>query len=244
MNFIKKYTKLIIFIIICLVIFLIFKLNNHHNITYLALGDSFALGKNAYGQIDYGYSDYVKDYLEKNDKLNKYIKTFSEEDASITTLYQNIVLNKKITLNNKEYNLKQSLRETNILTLSIGLNDLIYKLSITNNLNESSIDKIISEIAENFNKLITEIRKYYPKEIYVIGYYNIYPQSKLYELSIKKLNNIYKNNKDIIYIDTYELFEKNKLYLPNFINYHPSTHGYKAISNEILTKITKKLEKS
>ena len=88
MNFIKKYKKLIFFLIICLIIFLIFKYNNHHNISYIALGDGFALGKNSYGQIDYGYSDHVKDYIDKNNKLNKYIKTFSEEDASINTIYQ------------------------------------------------------------------------------------------------------------------------------------------------------------
>lgn len=243
MKLINKYKKLIIFLIICLIIFLIFKLNNHHDISYIALGDGFALGKNSYGQIDYGYSDYVKDYLEKNNKLNKYIKTFSEKDASINSVYQNITLNKKIKLKNREFNLKQSLREANILTLSIGINDLIYKLSITNNLDKASIDNIISSIEKDFNILITEIKKYYQKEIYVIGYYNIYPENDLYEYAIKELNNIYKNCKDVIYIDTYNLFENNIEYMPNFINYYPSNQGYKEISNQIITKISKKLEK-
>ena len=243
MNFIKKYKKLIFFLIICLIIFLIFKYNNHHNISYIALGDGFALGKNSYGQIDYGYSDYVKDYIDKNNKLNKYIKTFSEEDASINTIYQNITLNKKIKLKDREFNLKQSLREANILTLSIGINDLIYKLSITNNLDKSSIDNIIKSIEKDYNMLITEIKKYYPQDIYAIGYYNIYPESDLYEYAINELNNIYKNNKDIIYIDIYDLFENNNEYMPNFVNYYPSNKGYKEISNQIIRKISKKLEK-
>ena len=228
MKFIKKYIKLIIFFIICLIIFLIFKFNNHHNITYISLGDSFALGKNSYGQFDYGYSDYVKDYLEKNNKLNKYFKTFSEEDASINTLYQSISLNKKIKLKDREFNLKQSLREANILTLSIGINDLIYKLSILDNLDKTSIDKI---------------KKYYPKEIYVVGYYNIYPENTTYEYAIKELNKIYKKNKDVIYIDTFGLLNNNHKYIPNFLNYYPTAEGYKIISEQIIIKISKKLEK-
>ena len=243
MKFIKKYIKLIIFFIICLIIFLIFKFNNHHNITYISLGDSFALGKNSYGQFDYGYSDYVKDYLEKNNKLNKYFKTFSEEDASIKTLYQNISLNKKIKLKDREFNLKQSLREANILTLTIGINDLIYKLSILDNLDKTSIDKIIKSIEKDFNNLIKEIKKYYPKEIYVVGYYNIYPENTTYEYAIKELNKIYIKNKDVIYIDTFELLDNNHKYIPNFLNYYPTAEGYKIISEQIIIKISKKLEK-
>lgn len=243
MKFLKKHYKFLIFILICLTIFLIFKINNHHNMNYTSLGDSFSLGEDAYGRIDYGYSDYVKDYLANENKLNRYIKSFSTKQTSINSLYQDIVTNKKIKLDNHEVNIKQTLRETNILTLSVGLNDLIYQLSITQNLTEGVIDKIIFEIEKDFNRLITEIKKYYTQDIYVVGYYNIYPENQLYEKSIKKLNKIYKNNKDVIYIDTYTLFENNKEYLPNFFNYHPNREGNVAISKLIIEKITKKLEK-
>ncbi|MDD5888162.1 MAG: SGNH/GDSL hydrolase family protein [bacterium] len=243
MKYQKKFLKLLIFIIVCLLIFWIFKKNNHNNINYTALGDSFALGENAYGQIDYGYSDYVKDYLNTNNKLNKYIKSFSKKDASIESLYQDIALNKKIILNNKEINIKQTLRESNIVTISIGLNDLIYQLCITKDITDTAIDRIISEIEVDFNKLITEIRKYYPGKIYIIGYYNINMESHLYAKAIKKLNNIYQNNKEVIYIDIYELFESTQEYSPNFLNYHPTSQGYEAISKQIITKIEKNLEK-
>ena len=243
MNLIKKYLKLFSIIIICITIFFIFKLNNKNNITYLSLGDSFALGKNAYGQIDYGYSDYVKDYLSANKRLNKYIKSFSKKDASINSLYQDIVINRQIKINNKKYNIKQMLRESDILTISIGLNDLIYKLSIEQNCSKETITRITLEIENDFNKLISEIKKYYHNEIYVVGYYNIYPENNIYEESIIKLNNIYKNNQDIVYIDISKMsYNKNK-YVPFFMNYFPSRSGYKLISEEIIKKISKKLEK-
>lgn len=243
MKFLQKHYKFLIFILVCLTIFLIFKSNNHHNINYTSLGDSFALGEDSYGRIDYGYSDYVKDYLADKNKLNRYIKSFSTKQTSINSLYQEIIVNKKITLDGHEVNIKQTLRESNILTLSVGLNDLIYQLSITQNITDGVIDRIILGIEEDFDRLIAEIKKYYTQDIYVVGYYNIYPESKLYEKSIKKLNQIYKNNKDVIYVDTYDLFENNKEYLPNFLNYHPSREGNEATSKLIIEKVSKKLEK-
>lgn len=243
MKFIKKHYKFLITISVCLTIFLIFQKNNHNNINYTSLGDSLSLGVDSYGQVDYGYSDYVNDYLLKENKSNKYLKSFSNSTYSIKSLYQDIIINKKINLNNKTYNIKQTLRESNILTVSVGLNDLIYRLSITNNLRDTNIDKIISEIKIDFNLLITEIRKYYPYDIYVIGYYNIVPESNMYDKAIQKLNDIYKENKEVIYIDTYNIFKNNKEYMPNFINYYPTRKGYEAISKEIIDKVAKKLEK-
>ena len=161
MKFIKKHYKLIITIIVIFLIFLIFKLNNKNDQSYLSLGDGFALGKNSYGQIDYGYSDYFKDYLSENDYLNRYIKSFSTENMTITNLIDNIKVNKKIKLNKQEYNLKQTLRESTILTLSIGLNDLIYQMTLSEDLTESNINKIIENIEKDFKKLIIEIKKYY-----------------------------------------------------------------------------------
>lgn len=243
MKFLKKHYKLLVFIIVCLSIFLIFKENNNHNINYTAIGDNFALGENAYGQVDYGYSDYIKDYLSENLKLNKYTKAFSKKDASINSLYQDISLNKKVLQDGKIINIKQTLRESNIVTISVGLNDLIYKICITNNLTESKLDEIISSIELDFNQLIKEIRKYYKKDIYIIGYYNIDSNTNKYQDAIKKLNKVYQSNSEVIYIDTYNLFKNNQEYQPNFLNYYPTKEGYKAISKEITIKIAKTLEK-
>ena len=66
MKFIKKHIKLFIFIIVVISIYFIYKLNSNNNLTYLALGDGYALGENSYKSIDYGYSDYLKDYLKDN----------------------------------------------------------------------------------------------------------------------------------------------------------------------------------
>ena len=243
MKFIKKHYKLIITIIVIFLIFLIFKLNNKNDQSYLSLGDGFALGKNSYGQIDYGYSDYFKDYLSENDYLNRYIKSFSTENMTITNLIDNIKVNKKIKLNKQEYNLKQTLRESTILTLSIVLNDLIYQMTLSEDLTESNINKIIENIEKDFNKLIIEIKKYYQYDIYVVGYYSVNNNSNLNK-GIRKLNNIYRNNKDVIYIDTYTIFKNNENYRSRKQSIYPNNRGYEAIATKIISKVSKKLEKA
>ncbi len=243
MKFIRKHVKLIIFIIICLLIFIIYTRNNKNNINYVSLGDGFSLGIDSYDIIDYGYSDYIKDYLSSEQLLNKYIKSFSSKEMSIEMLHDCILLNKNVDLATQNINIKESLREARLITITIGLNDLLYQLSINNNLTSSKIDEIVNRIELSFDELIKEIRKYYKYDIYVIGYYNVNPSNETLKEAIKQLNRIYKNNEDVIYIPTYDIFEKNQNYKSNPNNIYPNRDGYQAISQEIISKISKKLEK-
>lgn len=238
----KRYQALIIFILICLSIFLIYKNNNKNNINYTSLGDGLSLGKDSFGRIDYGYSDYIKDYLIEKNKLNKYIKSFSNENMNIEKLYEYILINKKIKLKDKEYNIRNVLRESEILTMSIGLNDLIYGITTIRIKSPFEVDNVIKEIDINFNILVNEIKKYYKGEIYVIGYYKNPLYNSITNDSIEKLNNVFKNNKDIVYIAIDDIIN-NKNNFSNPDSYYPNRIGYKLISQKIISKISKKLEK-
>lgn len=240
MRFIKKHIKLLIFILVIISIYLIYKLNNNNNLTYIALGDGYASGENSYGIVDYGYSDYLKDYLKKNNNLNFYTKKFSSDDIMITTLYENIIINKKVQEQDRTINIKQSLRESSIVTLSIGLNDLIYKISLEENyITNSKLDKIVNNTYKDFQSLIKEIKKYYLGEIYVIGYPRKNIKDNNLNEALRKLNNLYKDNEDVTYIDTYYIFKNNSNYLSNPNSIYPNIKGYKAISDEIITNLNK-----
>lgn len=240
MRFIKKHIKLLIFILVIISIYLIYKLNNNNNLTYIALGDGYASGENSYGIVDYGYSDYLKDYLKKNNNLNFYTKKFSSDDIMITTLYENIIINKKVQEQDRTINIKQSLRESSIVTLSIGLNDLIYKISLEENyITNSKLDKIVNDTYKDFQSLIKEIKKYYLGEIYVIGYPRKNIKDNNLNEALRKLNNLYKDNEDVTYIDTYYIFKNNSNYLSNPNSIYPNIKGYKAISDEIITNLNK-----
>ena len=232
---IKKHYKLIICILVILVIFLIYRENHNHYFSYTSLGDGYALGMNSYGEIDYGYSDFVKDKIKKEKKLKLYNKSFSSKDQSIEHLYESIVTNEKITINNKEINMKQTLRESNLITMTIGLNDLIYHLAITNDINEYKLNKIIEKIEENLNKLINEIQKYYPKKIYIIGYPNLPVENIYIKEGINQLNKVLKNIDNTEYISTTKIIKKEDFLNPNSI--YPSKIAYQKISKEIIKKL-------
>lgn len=240
---ISRKVKLLILIIMSLSVFLIYKATNHHNITYTALGDTISTGIDCYGRKDYGYSDYIKDYLSNINKLKSYSNEYTKEDMTIDGLYNTLLSSEKVEKQNTNSNLKIILRDSDYITLSIGLNDLLYKLSLTADFTEENLDIIIKEIAQSFNNLIEEIRKVYNQEIFVIGYYNVDKDNRFLQLAINKLNNIYKKNSKVIYISTTELAENSNVFLPNPNSYYPNYKGYQLISNKIITKIAKKLEK-
>ena len=234
MKFIRKHLKLIVLIITCILIYTIYTNNsNVKSINYISLGDGYASGINSYGERNYGYSDYLKDYLKSNNKLNNYYN-YSSEDIKIKDLYNDIIINKQ-SINNES--IKQALREANILTISIGLNDLIYRKSIQINNIGNLEDGIVQNVIIDFDELITEIKKYYKYDIYIIGYYNFYPQNSVENKLLNKLNIKYKQfckKNSLIYIDNSKMNNKLKLYLDNPNSYYPNTEGYKKIYSNIL----------
>lgn len=234
---IRKHYKLIIFLLVIFVIFLIYKENHNHYFNYTSLGDGYALGINSYSEIDYGYSDYIKDELLTDKRLKLYTKYFSKKDQSIEHLYESITTNEKITIDSMEINLKQTLRESNLITMTIGLNDLIYHVAITPEMSEYQLNKIIEEIDNNLNKLIKEIKKYYPKTIYIIGYPNIPIENIYIKEGIDKLNELYQNTKGITYIATTDVIYNSDFLNPN--NIYPSKEGYKKIADKVLQKLNK-----
>ncbi len=240
---ISKKLKLLVLIFMCSTTFFIYRYTNYNNITYTVIGDGLSYGIDSYGRKTYSYSDYVKDYLVDKNKLKDYYKLYVKKDTTIEMLYNSLLTNQKMSINNKKTNIKTILRETDYITMSVGINDLLYQLTITNNLTEQKIDNIIKEIETNFNNLIQEIRKVYNREIYIIGYYNLNINNKLYNMAINKLNNIYKKNKNVIYISTYIISENKNIFLSNSMNYYPNYKGYQVISSKIIDKISKKLEK-
>ena len=239
----SRKLKLLSLLLLCTSVFFIYEKTNYNNITYTALGDGFAQGIDCYGQKDYGYSDYVKDYLKEQKKLKSYSKNYTSQDMTIERLYNTLLTNKKVNSKNTNKNIKTILRETDYLTISIGLNDLLYKLSLSNELNNETLNKVIGEIEINFNELINEIKKVYPKEIYVIGYYEAVTENDYINKAINKLNRIYQKNENVTYISTMNISKNKSIFLSNPNSYYPNYKGYQAISTKIIDKISKKLEK-
>lgn len=201
--------KLIVcFLIMLLVFFMYFKLKDN-KIYYLSIGDGIGKGTNT----NYGYSNYINDYLDELGVLEKYINISNDNNRVIDLI--NDIKDNKVYDNKTTQNL---LIKADLITISIGYNDLISKIDKYNN-----IDSYLNDL-ENLYKLI---RTYSKETIIMIGYYNILDSK--YDNNISNINNKVKELCDkynIIFINNEDL----KPYLNN--NY-PTIEGYHLIFNKI-----------
>lgn len=251
----NKIKKIIILLTIFILIFTIYVLNVDKNIYYVALGDSLAAGQNPYGQIGYGYSDYVSNYLKENNILQTYTKDYAKSGYKISDILNDIESNKKINVNGKEEGIKTILRKADLLTISIGANDMFYKLGINNlNINledKNKINQYINETMNDLENLIQTVQKYFKKDLVLVGYYNplaansseyareLEPQFNNLNINMKKLCEKYNMH----FIEIYEIFKENPEYLPNPVDIHPSNKGYQVIASSIIDIIEKNIIK-
>lgn len=232
----KKYIKYIVFLLIVVAIFAIYHLFKNDKINYIALGDSLAEGMNPYGEVGYSYTDYFADYLNENNKLAHYTKKYTKSGYKTDDIINNLANNNL---------LKKDLRQSNLVTVSIGANDFLGSINIKK-LDINDIMKLKSNIIlimPNIDNCIKEIRKYAKEDIIIIGYYN--PIPFLFNTNGDELDELFAyidseyqkiaNTYNCKYISLYQLFKKNSNYLPNPADIHPNLDGYKAISKKIIS---------
>lgn len=234
--------KIIAIILILTSIFFIYLTTIDKKVYYLALGDSIAAGVTANATDTYGYSDYIKTYLENRDLLETYIDDFAVSGYRSIDLKRDIIDNKKITINDKNITLKNALIKADLITLSIGANDFFYYL----NANYNDVYDHINDSLNDVESLFKLIREYCKEDIIVIGYYTPFQEHEKLELmdtairfANKKLEELCIEYK-MQFVDVFDLFKENN-YLPNPNDIHPSKEGYEAISKEIIKVIDKNL---
>lgn len=241
-----RFKKTIGFLVIVLVIFLIYIFVNDNRINYVVLGDSVALGVNPYGEVGYSYTDYIRDYLDSNNRLKSYIKDFAVSGYTTRNILDDLYNNKEVSVDDITYNIRHELREADLVTISIGANDFIKDLSL-NNLDLDNIDKYkekVDEVIEDIDLVLSEVRKYAKKDIVVVGYYN--PFTVLFNSYESSLDKIFKyidleyfkvcSKYSSSYISLYSLFKDNPSFLSNPFDIHPNLNGYKAISQLIINE--------
>lgn len=236
-----KLKYLLIAGVISLVVFLIYLSTLDKKIYYLSLGDSLAVGLTNDNQ-KYGYSEYLKEYLEEKDLLETYLNDYSQIGYRTTDLIKDIEDNKKIKIEGHTKTLKNALVKADIITIAIGSNDLISKISYTDDYNK--LYDYADEMFKDLEKLLKLIRQYCKEDIFIIGYYNPtdFNDSKIDEVfqylnhKGKELSEEYK----MTYIDIYQTFLENENYVPDVFNIHPSKEGYRAIFDKLLVEIKQK----
>ena len=124
----KKMIKLVILILISLSVYFIYENTKNKTESILVLGDSIALGINSYGIYDYTYADYYKDLLK--DKKITLNQKYCKKSLTIEELTEKIRMYPEI---------KKDLKEATILLLNIGYTDLIYTISLEENIKSNGV---------------------------------------------------------------------------------------------------------
>ncbi|MBR1376519.1 MAG: hypothetical protein IJ565_01765 [Bacilli bacterium] len=188
--------KLIVGVIVVVAVFWIYNAFKDDKVYYVSISDKTSIDPN----INYGYKNHIEDYLSELDILEKYVDIYNENDR-ITDIIRNIDDNKKY--DNKTF--KNILIKADILTLSIGYNDIISKLD---KYSDYEIYKYIDTYINDLENLYKLLREYDKEDIIMIGYYNPYDNS--YDNTINYINKRVKdlcNDYKINYIDISDMKE-------------------------------------
>lgn len=232
--------KILISSVVVLLIFVIYLMTIDKKVYYLTLGDELSVSTDEV----VSFSDKVVRYLNNNEKLEIFVNDFSKENYYIKDVINDIKENKKVTHENKSISIKNALIKADLLTISIGMNDITSKINIKNiNLssNYSFLYNDIDEIVVDLDEMLKLIRSYCKEDIILLGLY--YP----FNIQNQELVNIflYGNNKfkdvadkyNVRYIDIYNIFLEDDKYLSKNNTLYPSQTGYNTIAEQIVVTI-------
>lgn len=226
-----KMKIILILILFFILIIISYKVMDKEEINYTVLGDKNLFSNNI---ISKNFIDLIYEKLSDSDNLGFYSKDLIKDDSRIVDFINIIENNDKID----NVNVQNILNRTNLLVLSVGNNEIYYKLSNiqTNEISEKEIYKYLDETFKDYRKLIEKIKKYNNGNIILLGYYNNTNNKKnnKYYKYINSNIEIYCNKNDLYYINTYNILNKNNDYISdNYI----TNEGNLALFNKIYSKI-------
>lgn len=221
----KKRIILLIILILVLMYLSFFQMKQE-KIYYTVMGNKYEFTNNL---KSLNYTDLIMNDINKKNKLKKYSKDLIFFDIRITDFINKIEKNEKV---NNNY-IKNILNKTNLLLINIGSSELNYKFQNIEkyNSNDNEIYKYLDEMSNDINRLLFLIRKYSNTKIIFIGYYNE-TSNFLYNNYYLYINKKIKNNKNIIFIDVFDILKNKKS------NYYLDDEENMLIYNKIMNKIT------
>ena len=212
----KKIIFILFLFITVFLCYIIYELTDNDKLYYTSIGDSIS------------NNTYIKDikniYKHNNDFVNKDYRTID--------LLNIIRYNEEITINNSQVSIHQILKKSDIIILSIGMNDIYHKL----NDNIKDIYTYSNNMINNIELIFDEINHYNHLKVYVLGYYNTTNKhNDIYTYLNYKLKRISEKN-NYIFIDLNNTIRNNPKYLIKNDNYYLNNEGYKEIMKLIVEK--------
>ena len=228
----KKIISILILFLSC---YFIYNLTIDNELYYLSIGDGIAKGITNESNVSvYNYADSIKDYLTSKNKLKGFNNSFVDKDYRITDLLRIIKYKEEIVVNNDHISINELLKKADIVTISLGMNELYYKILVDNNNIYSYIDGMLSDM----ELLLKEVDRYNHKKVIVLGYYNTTNNNNdIFNYVNYKLKNIVEK-RGFEFIDIDKIINNNN-YFTNNTNFYLNNEGYQKISQIIVEKINK-----
>lgn len=221
--------KVFLVLILFLSCYFIYNKTTDNKVYYLTIGDSLSKGTNEYGVVSYGYNDYVKDYLNQNKNLEGFNKTFTDNDYRIIDILKTLEYNET----KDGYSLNRLIKKADIITISLGMNEIYYKLEKNN----ENIYTYIDNMLNNYDKLLTYINKFHHDKVFILGFYNTLGEyDDIFSYANYKLKEICQKN-SYIYVDLSTIFSNNPNYFPKKDSFIPNSKGYEKISQIIVENL-------
>lgn len=229
----KKIISILILFLSC---YFIYNLTIDNELFYLSIGDGIAKGITDDGKVsEYNYTDSIKNYLISKNKLKGFNNSFVDKDYRITDLLRIIKYKEEIVVNNDHISINELLKQADIVTISLGMNELYYKILVDNNNIYNYIDGMLSDM-ELFLK---EVDRYNHKKIILLGYYNTTNNNDdIFNYANYKLKNIV-DKRGFEFIDIDKIINNNTNYFTKNTNFYLNNVGYQKISQIIVEKINK-----
>ena len=226
-----KYKILLIICVGIVCTAIIYFHTDGEKINVLALGDGLSTGMTIYHVEGYDYNDYLIEYLNENQKLGTYYKSFNEVDETASNLAMKI--NNNVTTIEKKIKIKQAIKEADIITLSLGMDELNNYVK-KNTLGTTKINGFLHK----YEEVMRLLRNVNDKKIYCIGLYesNLINKTKIEKINTEIQKIAKKNN--ITFIDITDITEYKEFFLQKN-NYYLNYKGQEYIFNKIKNTFSK-----
>lgn len=227
--------KLLFLAVIILIVFFIYLATLDKKVYYLSIGDFITTGIDN----DFEWNNEIVTYLKDKKKFETYVNEFSKENLRTTDLYNMINTNEFVIIDKKKKTIKNALIKADLLTLSIGMNDFIYKMGIEKQTSLNELYNYVDEVILDLDNLFNLIRKYCKEDIIITNYY--VPINLKNENNVKMINyaNIclkeIANKYNIELIDISNFSNNQFLFLPNTSFF--SNNGNKLVYEKIKKKL-------
>ena len=209
--------KIILVLFLFLSCYFIYNITEDKSLSCLVIGDTIA----------------DNPYLKKNKIINKYNNYYINQDYRIIDLINTIKYNEEIKINDKPISIHRLLKNSDILIISIGMNDIYYKI----NDDTKNIYTYMNDMVNNMEILLEEINKYNYKQVFILGYYNITNKHQdlftYLNYKIKKVVDKY----NYTHIEADSIIKNNPNFLKNNQNYYLNEAGYNEFSKIIVENL-------